>query len=45
MIWAPVELAGMMGTETGLTETIKGVDNKVLLTAGYTVSCRRPRLQ
>ena len=30
VIWAPVELAGMMGTEPGLTGTMKGMDDKVL---------------
>ena len=30
VIWAPVELAGMMGTEPGLTDTMKAVDEKVL---------------
>ena len=34
----------MMGTEPGLTGTIKGVDDKVLLSAGDTVSWRRPRV-
>ena len=28
--WAPVELAGIMGTDLGLTGTIKGLDYKVL---------------
>ena len=30
VIWAPVELAGMMGTEPGLAGTMKAVDDKVL---------------
>ena len=30
VIWAPVELAGMMSTEQGLTGTKKGVMDKVL---------------
>ena len=34
----------MMGTEPGLTATIKGVTDKLLYTAGDTVSCRRPRV-
>ena len=34
----------MMGTEPGLTGTMKAVDDKVLLTAGDTVSWRRPRV-
>ena len=44
MIWAPVELGGMSGAESGLTGMTKAVTDKVLYTAGDTVSWRRPRV-
>ena len=44
VIWAPVELAGMYGEEPGLTGTAKAVRDKVLYTAGDTVSWRRSRV-
>ena len=44
MIWAPVELAGISGEEPGLMVTKKLVTNKVLYTAGDTVSWRMPRV-
>ena len=34
----------MMGAETGLTGTTKAVTDKVLYTAGDTVSWKRPRV-
>ena len=30
VVWAPVELAGMMGSGPGLTGTMKVIDNKLL---------------
>ena len=44
MIWQPVELAGMMGAKLGFKGTTKVVTDKVLYTAGDTVSWRRPRV-
>ena len=39
-----MELAGMSGEELGLTVTKKALTDKVLYTAGNTVSWRRPRV-
>ena len=44
MIWAPVELAGMSGEEPGLMGKKKAATDKVLYTAGDTVSWRKPRV-
>ena len=44
MIWAPVELAGISGEEPGLMGMTKLVTDKVLYTAGNTVSWRRLRV-
>ena len=44
VIWAPVELVGMSVADPGLTGTTKVVTDKVLYTAGDTVSWRRPRV-